>query len=301
MSDLPEHISIWGELADTDHELRHVDVHGVRTRVLRAGAGPDLVLLHGTGGHLEAYARDIAGLAADFRVTAYDMVGHGWSDLPDRPYTIDVLSDHLTGLMDALAIPRAHLSGESLGGWVAAWTAAHQPDRVGRMVLNTPGNIANKPEVMKRLVESTTAAVRDPSDATVRRRVEFLFHHTEMVTDELVTLRRAVYSRPGFLTAIGNTLVLQDPEVRRDFAWDPSWVGKVTAPVLLLWTDHDPTGGLDEAELLLSWLPDARLEVIEDAGHWPQWEKPGEYLRAHRDFLLPGAAVEPGAAGAAAP
>ena len=62
-----------------------------------SGSGPELVLLHGTGGHLEAYARDIAGLAADFRVTAYDMVGHGWSDLPDRPYTIDVLSDHLVG------------------------------------------------------------------------------------------------------------------------------------------------------------------------------------------------------------
>ena len=40
MSDLPEHISIWGELADTDHELRHVNVRGVRTRVLRAGSGP---------------------------------------------------------------------------------------------------------------------------------------------------------------------------------------------------------------------------------------------------------------------
>jgi 2-hydroxy-6-oxonona-2,4-dienedioate hydrolase len=299
MSDLPEHISIWGELADTGHELRHVNVGGVRTRVLRAGAGPDLVLLHGTGGHLEAYARDIAGLAADFRVTAYDMVGHGWSDLPDRPYTVDVLSEHLTGLMDALDVGRAHLSGESLGGWVAAWTAAHQPDRVGRMVLNTPGNIANKPEVMKRLVESTTAAVRDPSEATVRRRVEFLFHHTELVTDELVNLRRAVYSRPGFLRAIGNTLVLQDPEVRKDYAWDPGWVGKITAPTLLLWTDHDPTGGLDEAELLLSWLPDARLEVIEDAGHWPQWEKRDEFLRAHRQFLLAEGSAGASAAAAA--
>jgi 2-hydroxy-6-oxonona-2,4-dienedioate hydrolase len=287
-SDLPEHISIWGELADTDHQLRHVDVGGVRTRVLQAGAGPDLVLLHGTGGHLEAYARDIAGLAADFRVTAYDMIGHGWSDLPDRPYTIDVLSDHLVGTMDALGIESAHLSGESLGGWVAAWAGAYHPDRVGRLVLNTPGNIANKPEVMARLKASTTAAVRDPSDATVRARVEWLFHHKEMVTDELVNLRRSVYTRPGFLRAIGNTLVLQDPEVRKDFAWDPGWVGKVSAPTLLLWTDHDPTGGLDEAELLLSWLPDARLRVIEDAGHWPQWEKRDEFLRAHREFLLAG-------------
>jgi 2-hydroxy-6-oxonona-2,4-dienedioate hydrolase len=285
MTDLPDHISIWAELADTDHQLRHVDVHGVRTRVLQAGAGPDLILLHGTGGHLEAYARDIAGLAEDFRVTAYDMVGHGWSDLPDRHYTIDVLSDHLIGLMDELGIDRPHLSGESLGGWVAAWTAAHHPNRVGRLVLNTPGNIANKPEVMVRLRESTMAAVQDPSDATVRRRVEFLFHHTSMVTDELVNLRRAVYSRPGFVQAITNTLVLQDPVIRADFSWDPSWVGQVVSPTLLLWTDHDPTGSLEEAALLLDWLPDGRLHVIYDAGHWPQWEKVDEYLSAHRAFL----------------
>ena len=74
---MSEHISIWGELSDVDHQLSHVEVAGVRTRVLRAGSGPDLFLLHGTGGHLEAYARDVAGLARDFRVTLYDMVGHG--------------------------------------------------------------------------------------------------------------------------------------------------------------------------------------------------------------------------------
>jgi 2-hydroxy-6-oxonona-2,4-dienedioate hydrolase len=290
MTTLPEHISIWAELADVDHELRHVAVGGVRTRVLRAGAGPDLILLHGTGGHLEAYARDIAGLAADFRVTAYDMVGHGWSDLPDRPYTIDVLAEHLIGLMDALGIQSAHLSGESLGGWVVAWTAAHHPDRVDRLVLNTPGNIANKPEVMAAVRDSTMAAVRNPDDATVRRRVEFLFHHKEMVTDELVLLRRAVYGRPGFLRAITNTLVLQDPEIRKEFAWTPGWVGKITAPTLLLWTEHDPTGGLDEATLLREWLPNAELHVIADAGHWPQWEKVDEYLAKHREFLLAGPA-----------
>ncbi len=285
---LPEHISIWGELADVDHSVFHVDVAGVRTRVLQAGSGPDLILLHGTGGHLEAYARNIAGLAAHFRVTAYDMVGHGWSDLPDKPYTTDVLADHLVGLMDALGIERAHLSGESLGGWVAAWTAAYYPQRVDRLVLNTPGNIANKPEVMTRMRDSTLAAVRNPDDATVRTRVEFLFHHKEMVTDELVNLRRAVYTRPGFDRAVENILVLQDPQIRRDFAWNPSWVGTITAPTLLLWTDHDPTGGLDEADLLLDWLPDSRLFVITDAGHWPQWEKRAAYLQAHVDWLLLG-------------
>ncbi|MFJ8965658.1 alpha/beta fold hydrolase [Lentzea sp. NPDC102401] len=289
---IPEHVSIWSELSHVDHTVRHVDVpvrgHTVRTRILQAGSGPELVLLHGTGGHLEAYARDIAGLAEDFHVTAYDMVGHGWSDLPDLPYTIDVLSEHLVGLLDALGVEKAHLSGESLGGWVVAWVAAHFPDRVDRLVLNTPGNIANKPEVMQRMRDSTMAAVLDPSEETVRRRVEFLFHHKEMVTDELVNLRRQVYSRPGFVQAITNTLVLQDPVVRKDFAWDPAWVGKVAAPTLLLWTSHDPTGGLDEADMLLGWLPDARVHVIDDAGHWPQWEKVSEFLDTHRTWLLHG-------------
>lgn len=289
---IPEHVSIWGELSHVDHTVRHVDVpvrgHTVRTRILQAGSGPELVLLHGTGGHLEAYSRDIAGLAEDFHVTAYDMVGHGWSDLPDLPYTIDVLSEHLVGLLDALGVEKAHLSGESLGGWVVAWVAAHFPERVDRLVLNTPGNIANKPEVMQRMRDSTMAAVLDPSEETVRRRVEFLFHHKEMVTDELVNLRRQVYSRPGFMQAITNTLVLQDPVVRKDFAWDPAWVGKVAAPTLLLWTSHDPTGGLDEADMLLEWLPDARLHVIDDAGHWPQWEKVSEFLETHRTWLLHG-------------
>ena len=284
-----EHVSIWGELQALPHEVTRVDVpvrgHTVSTRVLRAGGGPDLVLLHGTGGHLEAYARNIGPLSEHFTVTAYDMVGHGWSDLPDLAYTTDVLSEHLVGLLDALAIDRAHLSGESLGGWVAAWTAAHRPERVGAMVLNTPGNIANKPEVMQRLSASTRAAVQDPTDESVRARVEWLFHDTTMVTDELVRLRQAVYTRPGFLRAVENILVLQDPEVRRPFAWDPGWVGRIDAPTLLLWTDHDPTGGLDEAEMLRGWIPGSRLHVIEGAGHWPQWEKPEEFLSAHVEFL----------------
>lgn len=285
---VPDHVSIWGELSTVEHELRYVDVAGVRTRVLRAGSGPDLVLLHGTGGHLEAYARDVGPLARRFRVTAYDMVGHGWSDLPDTPYTTDVLSDHLLGLMDTLGIDRAHLSGESLGGWVAAWTAAHHPGRVDRLVLNTPGNIANKQEVMARLRASTTRAVDDPSEANVRPRVEWLFHDPSMVTDELVNLRRTVYGREGFRRAVDNILVLQDPVTRAGYSWDPSWVGRITAPTLLLWTDHDPTGGLDEAEMLRAWLPDARLVVVAGAGHWPQWERPAEFVTAHARFLLDG-------------
>jgi 2-hydroxy-6-oxonona-2,4-dienedioate hydrolase len=281
-----DHLSVWGDLSRTEHRLHYVDAGGVRTRVLEAGTGPALVLVHGTGGHLEAYSRNIADLAQSFRVVAFDMVGHGWTDLPDHPNTTDVLAAHLIAVLDALGIERAHLSGESLGAWVSAWAAAHEPDRVDRLVLNTPGNITNKPDMLVKVRDSTLRAVEAPNEQNVRARVEFLFHDTSMVTEELVGLRRAVYSRPGFLTAIRNTLVLQDWEYRKHFAWDRSWTGKITAPTLLLWTDHDPTAGLDEAKLLRQWITDAELYVIADAGHWPQWERPADYADVHRGFLL---------------
>ncbi|MFH5208920.1 alpha/beta fold hydrolase [Antrihabitans sp. NCIMB 15449] len=280
-----EHVSIWGDLAGVDLVQRTVDVDGVATRVVEAGSGPSLILVHGTGGHLEAYARNVRDLAKDFHLVLYDMPGHGYSDKPDRPYTIDYLSDHLVALMDALSIDRADLSGESLGGWVAAWTAAHHPTRVRGMVLNTPGNITNKPEVMAGLKESSMKAVREANPQTVRARVEWLFHDTSLVTDELVGLRLRIYSQSGFETAMANILAVQDWEYRRPFVWSPTWCDRILAPTLLLWTDHDPTAAVEEASLLETLISGSRLEVIEGAGHWPQWEKPDEFNEAHIRFL----------------
>jgi 2-hydroxy-6-oxonona-2,4-dienedioate hydrolase len=279
------HVGVWHDLLAAQPIHHWVDVAGVRTRVLEAGQGPPLVFVHGTGGHLEAYTRNLAPLARHFRVILYDMVGHGYSDKPDRPYTTDFLADHLLALLDALDLRSAHVSGESLGGWVAAWAAAHAPQRVDRLILNTPGNIVNKPEVMQRVKDSSLAAVRNPTHEGVRARVEWLFHDPSFVTDELVEIRRRIYSQPGFERAMENIVALQEWEIREPFAWSPDWCGRITAPTLLLWTDHDPTGGLDEAALLEQWISGSRLVVIEGAGHWPQWEKPDQFNNVHIDFL----------------
>lgn len=283
---MKDHVSIWDDLVGLPVRQHFVDAAGTRTRVVEAGEGPPLVFVHGTGGHLEAYSRNFAALSKRFRVITYDMAGHGFSEKPDRPYTIDFLSDHLVGLLGALGIEKTNLSGESLGGWVAAWTAAHRSERVERLILNTPGNIANKPEVMEKVKNSSLQAVREPTTANVRARVEWLFYDTSLVTDELVSLRRRIYSQPGFERAMENIVAVQDPEVREAYKWGPGWCGLIVAPTLLLWTDHDPTGGLDEADLLLEWIPGSRLHVIEGAGHWPQWERPDEFADVHVDFFL---------------
>jgi 2-hydroxy-6-oxonona-2,4-dienedioate hydrolase len=284
--------TIWTQLMDVGFQQRFVSAAGVRTRVIEAGDGPPLILLHGTGGHAEAYLRNLASLSRDFRVIAYDMVGHGFTDKPDRPYTLDVYAEHLLALLDALEIERADLSGESLGGWVAAWFAEAHPARVGRLILTTPGNVTSKPATMKVVRDSTMRAVAEASPENVRTRLEWLFAPVtrHLVSDELVAVRLAVYTQPGAEQAMRNVLVLQEPETRARYAWDAEWTGRIAAPTLIIWTSDDPTGAYEEGELLASWIPGAELVNIDDAGHWPQWERPEEFDRLHRAFL--GAAPE---------
>jgi len=260
---------------------------GLRTRVLEAGEGPPLVLLHGTGGHAEAYARNLRALGEGFRVVAFDLLGHGFTDKPAGPYTLDDYAEHLGHVLDELGIGRANLSGESLGAWVAAWFAAGNPDRVERLLLNTPGNVTNKVEVMEMIRDSTRAAVRNPTRETVRARLEWLFAPVNrgLISEELVSIRHAIYSQPGYAEAVEGVLALQDPEIRACFSWSAEWCGRIQAPTLVLWTSDDPTGAEEEGHLLVRWIPDSHLEVIDQAGHWPQWEKPSEFNQIVRRFF----------------
>ncbi|HCZ47742.1 MAG TPA: alpha/beta hydrolase, partial [Gammaproteobacteria bacterium] len=73
----------------------------------------------GTGGHAEAYMRNIAAHAEHFHVYAIDMLGHGYTDHYDGDYTMEVWSDHLLAFMDTIGADSACLSGESLGAMVS--------------------------------------------------------------------------------------------------------------------------------------------------------------------------------------
>lgn len=280
-------LAIWPQLGEVELRQHFVQAGPVRTRILEAGDGPPLILMHGTGGHAEAYMRNLANLAASYRVIAFDFVGHGYSEGPDVPYTLDVYADQLSNLLDALEIRSARLSGESLGGWVTAWFSAQHPERVERAVLSVPGNVRAKQETMKALRDGTRRAVLDASPETVRARLEWLFApgNRHLVTDELVQIRYQIYRRPEARQSLENVLALQDPHIRQQYTWTPEWCGRIDVPTLILWTEHDPTGPVEEGELLHGWIPGSKFMVMEGAGHWPQWERPAEFDRIHREFL----------------
>ncbi len=280
--------SLWGDLRGAVFEQGYLDAGGIRTRYLHSGSKgqPVLLLLHGTSGHAECYSRNLAAHGAHFDTYAIDMVGHGWSDKPDTPYEIDVYVEHLRAVLDTLGCARAHISGESLGGWVAARFALKYPQRVARLCLNTTGGATMNPAVMAKIKQSTRAAVENPSWEAVRARLEWLMADPASVTDDLVACRQAIYQQPGFARALENILVLQEPEIRGpNNLSDAEWTA-IKATTLVVWTSHDPTAPESLGRRLAELIPDARFALMQDCGHWPQFEDADTFNPLHIDFLL---------------
>ena len=290
--------SIWVELMGS--QVRYLGSR-YRTRVLEAGDGPPLVLLHGVGGHAEAWARNVARLGRHFRVLAIDLLWHGYSAKP--PYVdgedIPAYVDQVVDLLDAEGIERAHLEGESLGGWIGLWMALHTPERLDRLVLNTtagirfaPGVVPERPkEGREALAVRSLQAISEPTPETIRTRLEWLMARPERVTDELVDVRLKLYSDPEvqaslrsvFQNAFGGVGAPRKlvPEDR---------LADVRAPTLVLWSEGNPGHGPEVGRYIAERIPGAQLAVMADAAHWPQWEHPEVHDRIVTDFLLSPAA-----------
>ncbi len=112
-----------------------IETNGIRTRYRIDGAGPELVLVHGVGAQLESWDGVVERLRGRFRCVSYDLRGHGETDKPPGPYSIDDFAADAAGLIDALGVARCHLAGFSLGGLIGQRFALDYPDRLDRLVL----------------------------------------------------------------------------------------------------------------------------------------------------------------------
>jgi pimeloyl-ACP methyl ester carboxylesterase len=115
-------------------------VNGVQIHYQTKGSGPDVVLLHGVTSSLALwYGGVVTELASQYRVTAFDMRGHGRSEITPTGYTTRDMAGDLVGLMDHIGIASARLVGHSYGGCVAMHTALLHPERVDGVVLLDSG------------------------------------------------------------------------------------------------------------------------------------------------------------------
>ena len=278
--------TFWSQIADLPHALRYVHVGGWRTRVLEVGDGDEtILLLNGTSGHIEAWTHNIRALAERYRVIGYDYPGHGYTSLATEPLEIPDYEEHLLQLLDVLGLDRVHLMGESLGGWIGIKFAAAHPERLRTLVLSAPGGRMISAARVDRVSPVSSRAVTDPTFENVRARLAVVIHDPEKITDELVEVRRAIYSREGFPESMRAIRVLQDPETRaRNQVTDADYAA-ITVPTLVVWTDHEPSGGEDVGRHLAGLIPEGEFLLITNAGHWPQWEDPAAFNERTLAFL----------------
>ena len=279
--------TIWQDLFGVTFTQRWIDARGIRTRVVETGdkAAPALFLLPGQTGHLEAYMRNVGPLGEYFHTYALDPVGCGFTDKPILPYLIDDYVDHLRDVMDAEGIELAHISGESIGGWVALRFATTYPDRADKLVLNTCGGYNWDEAVFERIRSLTIPAVMNNERAEVTARVAFLMSDKSKVTEELVDIRQSIYAMPEFRENVERMLDVQVPEIRRKIMITDDELRDTKHECLVLWTVHDPTAPTTVADRMAELLPNSTKVILDGAGHWPQWEIPDAFNRVHIDFL----------------
>ena len=279
-------MTIWTELSPLAFRVEYVDANGVRTRTLRAGdlTAPAVVFLHGTSGHLEAFTRNITA-HADYDVHAVDMLGHGYTGKPAQPYEIADYVAHLMDYLDAVGVQRAHIVGESLGGWVGARAAIEHPERVLSLQLLCAGGTVANPKVMERIKSSTLQAVTSDDVDLTRQRLRLLMADEVDATEELVEVRHVIYHAPDFVANVENLLSLQEMERRQRNLLRPEDLARITHPTLIVWGRQNPFGEVPEANAMHEAIAGSRLELFEDCGHWPQHEKADLYNPISLEFL----------------
>lgn len=280
-------MSIWTDLTGIEFALEYIDAGGIKTRALTAGEGEDVLFLHGTSGHLEAFSRNfVPHVEAGFRCHAIDALGHGYTDKPDYQYEIPKYVEHVINYMDARGIEKAHFGGESLGGWTAGLLAIQYPERVRSLQMIAAGGTKANPAIMERIKKSTTKAVKEDDIDLTRQRLHLLMHNPERdVSEELVEIRHAIYHAPEFVNNIDNLLCLQNMEIRQRNMLRSEDLAKIQAPTLVIWGRNNPFGEVPEAQKMHEDIAGSRLELFDDCGHWPQHERSDLYNPLAIEFL----------------
>lgn len=224
-----------------------------------------------------------------FRALRYDLFGRGFSDRPRARYNIDLFVEQLADLLDALRFTRpVNLIGLSMGGPIAATFTARRPERVKSLTLIDPAGAKSisltpmlKAMKLPGLAEAVFGLVG--SEGLLRSAAKDFFD-PEMIGHFLerykVQMQYKGFKR-AILSSVRNHMLGSFIESYRS-------VGKMDKPVLLVWGRNDTTVPLAHGALLRDAMPQAEFHVIEECGHIPHYEMPGEFDPILLNFLSKG-------------
>ncbi len=278
-------MSIW--TAYLGAEARFADVAGVSTRYVALGDGPVVLFLHGRGGHLETFVRNAPVLAGQFRTISVDLLGHGMTaQSAAADYSIGALTEHVARFLDAIEVRQAHVVGQSLGGWVAAWLALTRPQRVGRLFLIEPQGLQSEEERLaapgaEARYRAGGEAYDNPTREAVRKRLSGLVADPDLIDDDMVETRWRLY-QPEASRAVHQYVRRAD---NAKFLLTPDRLEALRQPALFVRGEHGHTP-LPIIEASAQACADARVATVPGTKQWPQYERPDLVNPMMTDFFL---------------
>ena len=280
-------------MAEATHEVQSVTIHGHRRAFVKVGSGPVLLLLHGMGCDHTTWSPVIDELARRHTVIAPDLLGHGSSDKPRADYSVGGYANAMRDLLTVLGINRVTVVGHSLGGGVAMQFAYQFPERTERLVLVAPGGLG--PEVSPLVRAVTTPGFHQVMGALTLPGVR----HVGVVGMRMLAASGLPRTRDlGEVATIYDSL--HDPATRHALRHVVravvDWQGQIVTmadrayltsalPMAVVWGRDDAVIPVAHAELVAGLAPEARVEVLDDAGHFPHKDHPVRFARILADFV----------------
>ena len=241
--------------------------------------GPVLVLSSSLGANLSMWEPQLPALTERFRVLRYDHRGHGGSDVPPGPYTIDDFGRDAVELLDAAGLERVAFCGLSLGGAVALWLGINAPERVSQIGVCCSAAKFGTAEIWQERADATRASgsVEPLVDAVLAR------WFTESYRD----------AHPGTMAQVSKMLVgtpaegyAASCEALRDCDLRPE-LGRIATPTLVVSAAADPATPPEQGEAVAAAIPGARFVLVPDSAHFANWEQTEAFDAALLGFFSP--------------
>jgi len=256
---------------------KEVLVFGQKIQYVEAGSGPTVILLHGLGGSSQVWQFSIPALAEKYHVIVPDQIGFGKSDKPLVNYRIRTYVDFLDQFCKQLKIERATLVGNSMGGWIAAMFTASFPDRVDKLVLVDAAGYAPPKDFDTRVFFGLNPTTREGMKVLVAK----VFYNKAFQTDAFIDQSIAVRLAAGD----GYTINSITESIIRGEDFLDDIVKTIKRPTLIIWGRQDGLVPLAEGERFNKDIAGSKMVVIDQCGHMPNAEKPGEFNAAVLKFL----------------
>jgi pimeloyl-ACP methyl ester carboxylesterase len=247
-----------------------LEVRGTPVRLQRAGAGEHLLFLHGAGAGGRWLSFQEA-LAERFDLIAPVHPGHGGAAAAEWIEDVSDLAFHYLDLLDALELPRVHLVGASLGGWIASEIAVMASHRLASLVLIDPVGIKVEGWIYPFIFGMDLPQI-----------VATVFHRPEAAMalaprDQSVDTLVELYRQNAAMARVAWNPYLYDPRLKRRLA-------RIATPTLLVWGEHDRLAPLVCAEAWRKEIPGARLITFAHSGHVPHLAEPAAVAAAVVEF-----------------